>query len=426
MTQGRAYTPGDADVEEDLQKVKIRADGSVESPDVLSPEAAAKLQEDMDRRATGVTDQEQPPLETEEERAEREKKEKEQAAETPGQKAEREKKDKEETEKAAKELDQEITIGGEKHKLSELLEQMEKEYGDVDTSTLSPEARLNMLEAYIDHKHKGAWQRSQTQTAQEQAEEKRRLAEQGEKLKGQEEEIRQRRAGILSREAEITARLSTITRDIESLKTIAAKEIKVEDTKDGDGNMIPEKFEEYIEVKQARARLAALEASKQTVGQEADQAAKNRLLADVELFLATHPQYVMGEPLAAVIRKVEEGQYDHPDRDRLLDIYDIIDYHRDHNIPLDVAFQRLEKKGQLTVKLEKPPVPTTTAKQTEHERLVAAVAAKQKGAQFIDTTGNQNKRPQLPRKESLGDLIRESSRRAMSGGSNEGLDKLGF
>jgi len=135
----------------------------------------------------------------------------------------------------------------------------------------------------------------------------------------------------------------------------------------------------------------------------------------------------MSEPLAVVIRKIEqEKQFDHPDRDKLLDIYEILDCARDHTIPMEVAYQRLQKKGQLTVKLEKPPAPTTSVKQSERERLAAAVASKQKGAAFVDTTGQRTTRPQLPKKSSLGDIMREHSRRALSGGNNEALDKLGY
>jgi hypothetical protein len=328
------------------------------------------------------------------------------------------------------ELDSEdspITVGGITKPTSVWTKEMEDEYG-VDASSLPEEARKKMVDGFINTKHKDAWQKSNTVKAQATAEQT-RMAEQ-----------MKREADYKLQQAE-RARIESqaIRKRLEAEKQrivqIAQTEINPGDIYDGEGRLDPQKQYNYNKVLMARERMADIDTDIRTVDEQLQKSEVDRTVLEIEAFQAEHPEYQMTEPLLAVIQKVEgQGLKTHPDIGRLLDVYDILDYARSRGVPLALAHDRLSQQGKLSVSgatapggATPPPAPLPSPSPADAQAKVIAAIRKKQSTQgpVLDGSGVGGRPSVLP-KASLGDRMRDASQKAIGGGGNSALEKLGY
>jgi len=313
--------------------------------------------------------------------------------------------------------DASITVGGETKKQSEWLKEMEDSYG-VDTSNLPVEARQKMLQGYINTAHDNAWKKSNTQKAEE--------------ISRQRRQVEDRTREIEMKQRSLTDTLNRLTAEKTRMTAMAGKVMTEQAIYREDGSLDPQKLLEFNQIAMAKMRLAEIESDSAQLQQQAAQAAIDRTVAEAENLMAQHPEIAMTEPLQVVIEKVDKhGQSDHPDVQKLLDIYDIVEYAKKMNIPLEMAFQRKAATGSLlsirgTASPSSTPIQITIPSTPSAERIAATVSGKQDGAQFLDGKGTLPTRPQVIPRQSVGDRVRDSSQRAGAGRGNPALDKLGF
>lgn len=313
--------------------------------------------------------------------------------------------------------DADITVGGVTKKQSEWLKEMEDAYG-VDTSLLPAEARQKMLVGFINTAHDSAWKRSNTQKAEEISRQRRQA----------EEMLRE----IEMKQRSMTDTLNRFAAEETRLKVTASKVMPEQEIYRQDGTLDPQKFLEFNQIATAKARLAEIEAERSTLQRDAAQTAIDRTIAEAQNLMAEHPEIAMSEPLQAVIEKVDKhGQHDHPDVQKLLDIYDIVEYAKKMNITLEMAFQRKAATGSLlsvrsTASPTTTPIQITVPSTPNAERVAATVSGRQDGAQFLDGKGTIPARPQVVPRRSVADNIRDASQKAAAGKGNPALDKLGY
>lgn len=392
MEKGKAYTEADL-----ANMPKIRPDGSVDSPDVISPEQAALL----DTGNTNAIDAAVIELEPEQTKTSvpSEVAKKDPPAEEKGIVLE------EESAKA----DEVIRIGGEEIRKSDLLKEAEA-FAKVDLSNAAPETKEAVIQMYADHKHKSAWQKSNTQKAEENAHVRRAN-------EAQKAEIEHRRRTLVNQQKMLKEQEA-------KLRALASKEMTEQEAEES-----VSKTREFNKIMDARERLPEIETQLQVTQQEMAQADIDRTLADVEALIAVHPEYRFAESqsLREAMKRFEEGSKSDEDADRVQDIYDVIDAAREHGTSIERAFDRLMRKGALTVTATKPNLPNPKSRTTETEKMAAAIAEKQKrGAQFLDPATAANERSVAAPKITLGDKLRDAALRARGLNANPVLDKSGY
>lgn len=313
--------------------------------------------------------------------------------------------------------DTDITVGGVTKKQSEWLAEMENAY-NVDTSQIPAENRLKMLQGYIKDAHDAAWKRSNTQKAEENSRQRR-------EVEAAAREIQMRQRVLADTEQRINA-------EKERLQSTATRQMAENQIYREDGTLDPQKLFEFNQIQMAKQRLVEIESEQVRLQSDLQKIAIDRTIAEAEELMASHPEIAMTEPLQAVIEKVDrQGQREHPDVQKLLDVYDIVDYAKKMNITLEMAFQRKAATGGLlsvrgNTPTAVPNIQITVPSTPSAERIAANVSGKQDGAQFLDGKGSLPTRPQVIPKQSLGDRVRDASQRSSAGRGNPALDKLGF
>lgn len=318
----------------------------------------------------------------------------------------------------ATEEDKVITVGGIQKKASEWLAEFENERG-IDTTGLPPATKQGLLEDFINSKHKGAWQASNTRKSEEIS----RLRVESE-AKAREVETKQRALGDL---------MTRLSEEEKRLTILAAQGLKDIDLYKEDGTLDAQKLLKYQQQESAKMRIAEIKVESERVNKDAAQAAIDRTIAESENLMATHPEFAMSEPLPLVIQKIEQyGDRSHPDYQRLLDLYDLVDYAKTRNIPLEMAYQRLSAQGGLIsvraggASAAPQPIVVQIPSTPSGARVAATVAGKQDGAAFVDGKGAVPTRTPLMPKKTVGDSVRDASIRAAAGKGNPALEKLGY
>jgi hypothetical protein len=307
--------------------------------------------------------------------------------------------------------EKDISIGGITKKTSEWIEEFQSEDG-IDLSQLDPKVQETLLNRYIDSKNKDAWQKSLTQKNQAVSEGRK----QTEALLSQ----------VAAQESRTQYSLDQVKREITKIRGYANLNI---DKNDPNLFSDPDIQRQYAKMMDAREELPSLISQQQELEQSATQIATKRLEAELSLFQHSYGHYKTDYPLSEAFRLFSTGQldYESPDFDKVQDLIDIADHSAKRGLTFDNAYKDLKKLNKVRVKDENRvtslPKPNETQKRPT---LVQSIAKNQSGARFLSGAGSrQTVRPSKPQK-STGDLIRESSQRAVGSGGNEGLSKLGY
>lgn len=442
----------------DREAVKIRGDGSQDSPDVVSMEEAMRIQDDIDRREAArrgkepdvVVDDEQPgkpPAKTPEKKTP-EKKEP-AAAEDPlkdvteeqleaiNQKVEKKEKltDDEQAildslaDEAPPEFvlpkevqDEEITIGGEKKSLSDLFNQFQEER-NIDLSGLDYKVARGLLDDYLAGKHDDAWKATNTRKSQE-------IAARAADLSRQE-------AILLSQKKQVLQKAEKVKADILKAKELAAQNPDEIDLYDEQGRIDPKKLTQRDKIIRAQERLPELESDLKDLEAASAQTDTERLYMQLEALQQVDPRFHTSKPVRQAIADYEQAAStnsvpDNRDTRVIRAMYKIIDEAIDGKMSVELAAKLLGEDGSFAAlktgatPTESPTSERITSPKKSREELIAEIRRKQAGARpNLGGGSNPRLRSRGVNRRTLADTMREHSDRARGGGeANNTLDTL--
>ena len=298
-----------------------------------------------------------------------------------------------------------ITVGGVTKPVDQWLQEMYREIPGA--IALSPEEQSRVLDGWINTRHKKAWQKNLTQSSQEAAEQKREIEKKAAEIRARQQQVNEERRKVKAEAERLEKRKN-------ELEKIASMDVKPSD----DGVESDEERYQKFRKRQAQDELNSIKDQESQLQQQSAQFDADGVLLEVSLFQTQHPEYATGEEFVRVAHQVrQEGKFDHPDVHRVLDVLDIIEYASERQIPMELAYQQLQKSGKLAVKSEGKPLPTSIKRSSDAKRMAAELAKRQlNGTQFLDgkpaprpTVGG----PAVP----LGDKIHAAGQRARGAGA---------
>lgn len=439
--------------------IKIRPDGSQEGPGIVSVEDAVKMQEEIDRReaakAAGKTVDEvvitQPPKPAVEEKPGEKPAA---ASETPAEEdplkdvtddeiaainAKLEKNEKlTDEEQAIADLlkpeepqefslpegvaDEDITIGGETKKLSELFNEWQKER-NIDATGLEYDAARAMLDDYLNTKHKSAMQASHTRRSQELAQRRAELDRQEAVFKNQKQQF--------------ATKAEKIKEKIKAAKELVAQKVEEIDIYDEEtGRVDPKKLTHRDKVVRAHEQLPELEAELKEIEEMSAQTDSERLYLQLEALQQVNPLFQTSVPIRQAIAAFEQakntGSVPKTRDMKVVDLmYDIIDHAIDRNKSIEDAAETLEERGIFNALKGASPAPAPSSQPApsakSRKELIAEIRRKQAAARPSLGGGGSKVRPKGggSNRVPVGDVMREHADRARGqGAQNTAVDKL--
>ncbi len=421
MNKPLGYNPGDPSTIPAESKIDPKTGANL-APGMVSMEDVIKIQEQLEKGITPVIAPKEDEVPKEDAITEEEITAlKEKAEKSPDELSEDEKAFLAELEAAQqeppagnedepKEDEKIITIGGVQKRESEVVAEMEEEFG-VDTSQLPPENLQKMLNTFLDSKNKGAWQKSLTQNSQA-------VATQRKEAQQMLDQVNVQR--IRTEEA-----LADIAGKIKQLEKYAASDVTEADAIDS-----PIKQREFNKKLDAEEQLPELRKQHEELEDKASQYANSQKVAEITLFQSANPQYLTSEKFAEVLQKFDEGTLpeDSPDADRILDLVSVARHAQTIGKSLEVAYKDLAKMGQLRVKpasQNKPPIPKP--KSPIGETFAEKLAKRQKNpTNFLSGSGGKPAIKASAPKKAAGDLVREATSRALGTQGSKAIDEIGY